>query len=254
MTIEHIIKTFVKSYGKNNNTQTRWKNPIVKVTSASNPRFNELKESVRESHLLPLDLLPEAKSVIVYFLPFEEKIPKSNIKDYYVSEEWAVAYIETNTLIAELNKHLQAYFEGNHYSVCSVPATHNFDEETLMSDWSHRHIAEIAGLGKFGLNNMLITEAGCCGRVGSVVTSAVLDVDEVINEEACLYFKDGSCGVCVNKCPKDAFTEEGYNRFKCYEMCLENDKHHKVLGLVDVCGKCCVALPCSFKNPCSKGQ
>ena len=40
-----------------------------------------------------------------------------------------------------------------------------------------------------------------------------------------------------------------FNRHKCYEMCLDNDRFHSELGLVDVCGKCLVNVPCSTKNP-----
>jgi hypothetical protein len=39
-----------------------------------------------------------------------------------------------------------------------LPPTHNFDEKKLISDWSHKHIGFIAGLGKFGLHQMLITK------------------------------------------------------------------------------------------------
>ena len=47
--------------------------------------------------------------------------------------------------------------------------------KNLISDWSHRHVAVIAGLGKFGLNNMLITDNGCCGRVGSFITDLKIE-------------------------------------------------------------------------------
>jgi epoxyqueuosine reductase QueG len=250
MNIESIIKEYVAAYPDEKNTRTKWKTPIVKVVSARDKAFETLKTSVRESHLLPKDLLADGQSVIAYFLPFEESVAKTNNKGYYASEEWAVAYVETNTLIADLNTFISTYLLGLGYRTESVPATHNFDEASLMSDWSHRHIAEIAGVGKMGLNNMLITASGCCGRVGSVVTSAPLTFTHDKVEVTCLNHLNGSCGACVNKCPKDAF-EGGYDRFKCYEMCLENDAHHEGLPLVDVCGKCLTVLPCSYKNPCA---
>ncbi|WP_338094171.1 hypothetical protein [Methanorbis furvi] len=37
--------------------------------------------------------------------------------------------------------------------------------------WSHRHFAVLAGLGTFGVNNMLITRMGCYGRVSSFAAS-----------------------------------------------------------------------------------
>ncbi len=249
MNINEIIESYLASYPSHQQTKTSWKKPLVKIASAHNPAFHDLKKSVRESHALPTDLLEEAESVITFFLPFEEDVAKSNVKGDLASREWAVAYTETNTLIADLGMYLMAYLEINGHLASTVPATHNFDKVSLMSDWSHRHVAEIAGLGGFGLNNMLITEAGCCGRFGTVVTSAALEPDVKEDKFYCLYLANGTCGVCVAKCPKNAF-DETYDRHKCYEMCLENDAYHETLGLVDVCGKCCVALPCSYKNPC----
>jgi hypothetical protein len=54
--------------------------------------------------------------------------------------------------------------EDRNYRVTTTPATHNFDAKRLISNWSHRHAGYIAGSGKFGLNNMITTERGCCGK------------------------------------------------------------------------------------------
>jgi len=135
---------------------------------------------------LPKDFLPEAKTVVTYFIPFDESITKSNINDKYSSKEWAVAYIETNKLILDLNTFIKNELEKIGYKSNVIPATHNFDEKKLISDWSHRHVAVIAGLGTFGLNNMIITEKGCCGRVGSFVTDMKIAPTPKLEGENCL--------------------------------------------------------------------
>ncbi len=247
--IEKLIVDYVAAYPALKNTKTQWKKPIVGVAKADNTKFEDLKESVRATHLTPLELLENAKSVISFFLAFDESVAKSNVGGNFSSVEWAEAYIDTNKLIGDLSHHIIEYLNEKNYVSKTIAATHNFDAESLMSDWSHRHIAEITGIGKFGLNNMLITEKGCAGRVGSVVTSLDLNQTPVAEGENCLAFKNDSCGICVKQCPQNAF-EKGFNRFKCHELLLENDAYHKTLGLVDVCGKCCTALPCTFKNPC----
>lgn len=247
--LEKLIIDYVAAYPENKKTQTRWKRPIFGTADATHPQLLTLKKSVRQSHALPLDILGSAQSIIAYFLPFDESVAKSNRESYYASKEWASAYIETNTLIGALNAYIIEVLESKGYEAKAIPATHNFDEVTLMSDWSHRHLAAFAGIGKFGLNNMLITESGCAGRIGTIVSSVPLEPSPISAQENCLYYRDGSCGICIKKCPKEAFNE-GYDRFKCYEILLENDSYHKDLGLVDVCGKCCVALPCTYKNPC----
>ena len=62
-----------------------------------------------------------------------------------------------------------------------------------MSDWSHKHVAYIAGIGSFGHHHMLITNKGCCGRLGSVVTDAVIAPTSRVDRERCLFKFDGSC-------------------------------------------------------------
>lgn len=198
---------------------------------------------------MPKELLNEAKTVISYFVPFKEALVSSNSNGIQCSEEWAIAYIETNKLISELNKFLSIKLEELNFKSVILPPTHNFDEKKLISDWSHKHIAYIAGLGKLGLHKMLITEKGCCGRLGSLITSAEIEPTERSNEEYCLYFYDQTCKKCVENCTFDALKIDSFDRNKCYETCLENAKIYSKHGLADVCGKCACGVPCSLKNP-----
>ncbi len=48
-----------------------------------------------------------------------------------------------------------------------------FIVKTMACAWSHKSAAAIAGLGSFGLHRMLITDAGCAGRCGSLLGPAV---------------------------------------------------------------------------------
>ncbi|SNS11225.1 Epoxyqueuosine reductase QueG (queuosine biosynthesis) [Anaerovirgula multivorans] len=247
--IEKYIKEFVKKYPEVKGTETRWKEPLIAYADAKNPMFLELKKIVVPTHGIPTDFLQDAKTVITYFLPFEGEVVKSNIKGKESSRTWGMAYIETNRLILDLNTYLHEKIQELGYQSTIIPATHNFDVETLISEWSHRHVAYIAGLGKFGLNNMFITEKGCCGRVGSIVTNIKIEATEVKEEEYCLYKTKAICKKCVEGCINGALTVDGYDRHKCYEMCLHNDEYLGDIGVTDVCGKCMVGVPCSFRNP-----
>lgn len=248
--IESLIKQYVASYTEIKNVQTKWKEPIISYADANDEMFYILKDVVSPTHAMPKDMLPEAESVVAYFIPFEDYVVKSNIEDKECSKEWAVAYVETNQLIADLNAFIKKEFNKLGYKLSSAPATHNFDEKKLISDWSHRHVAYIAGLGRFGLNNMLITDKGCCGRIGTFVTNLKLESTKRSEKESCLYKHNKSCKKCVKRCINDALAVEGFDRFKCYEMCLINDKFHsEITSLTDVCGKCLVNIPCSTMNP-----
>ncbi len=235
--------------GREPQVATAWKTPIVGFADAGDPLFSRLKRVVRDSHSLPGDLLPGARTVIAYFLPFDKAIARSNHRGAFSSEAWAVAYIETNRLIAEINERLNRLLEAQGFTGTSLPATHNFDEAQLMSDWSHKHVAYIAGIGSFGRHHMLITDQGCCGRLGSVVTDAAIPATGRSDRERCLFKHDGSCAKCESRCPVEALGDAPFRRHACYERLLENARRHECHGLADVCGKCAAIVPCSFVDP-----
>ncbi|WP_018248384.1 epoxyqueuosine reductase [Orenia marismortui] len=247
--LKKLIKEYVKDYPAHKEVETEWREPIIKFADANDQGFIKLKEIIGPTHALPQDFLTDAQSVIAYFIPFDQAVVNSNIEGRYSSKAWAKAYIESNDLISNLNKCIKQKLDSLNYKSTIIPATHNFDQESLISDWSHRHVAYLAGVGKFGLNNMLITTKGCCGRVGSIVSNLKIEPSKRDDKEYCLYYSSGVCKKCVQRCVNDALKVDSFDRHKCYEILLANDKLHADLGLTDVCGKCCVNLPCSFSDP-----
>ncbi len=227
----------------------RWRTPLVSFADADDPLMPELKKWVAPGHLLPGDLQPGARSVVCFYLPFNPEIPKSNRAGRLASEDWVDAYIETNKLITEINKNLKNFIESEGHQCAITPATHNFDPEELISYWSHRHLAYIAGLGTFGINNMLITEKGTAGRFGSCVTDLKLTAGVRPDTEYCLYKAKKTCGACIKRCVNGALTANGFDRFKCYRMCMENDRRYNTGSLADVCGKCVTGVPCTNRKP-----
>lgn len=250
--IREEIKGFVLSYRDQHSTVTVWGSPIVGFASASDSMFNTLKSAISKSHSMPAELLHNATTVVAFFLPFTEETAGTNIEGKTSSWEWARAYVETNKLIHDLNLHMQVFLRAQNHQSAIIPATHNFDTDKLISDWSHRHVASIAGLGRLGLNNMLITEQGCCGRVGSFVTSARVEPDPQRHHESCLYRYNGKCMKCTERCVNNALSQDKFDRHKCHEMCLLNGQLFLSLGKADVCGKCLVGLPCSHIDPVEK--
>jgi len=247
--IRSLVGDIVARRHEERGTVTRWLAPIVGFASAADPLFERSKRAVSPTHALPGDLLPGTKTVIVWFVPFERSVAVSNIPGTAVSREWATAYVETNVLLAAIGARLVELLEAGGHAASSPPPTHQFDRTRLVSDWSHRHAAVAAGLGAFGHNNMLITEAGCCGRLGSLATTLDVEPDPRSGTEACLHRCGAPCLRCVRRCVNDALHEDGFDRFRCYAMCLANGEAHRDLGTADVCGKCLVGVPCSFADP-----
>jgi len=116
--------------------------------------------------------------------------------------------------------------------------SHNFNEKTLMSNWSHRHLAYAAGIGRFGHHDSLITKKGCPGRLGgSLVIDLELKPTPGDRGEYCLD-KAGYKGLkCVGRCQYNALYSQEFDRYAGHKQCQVNDMHHAHLELVDICGK-----------------
>lgn len=225
-------------------TVTRYRKPLLGFAAADDPLFTEMKEIIGPHHLHPKEMLPSAKTVISFFLPFAGEIVKAQRTQTQVAREWAVAYIETNQIIAQISQALIQELKTRNFAAVTQQATHNFNPLDLTAAWSHKSAAFVAGLGTFGLHHMLITPSGCAGRAGSVVTSAEIPPTPRPAEEFCLYYKTGKCSYCVDHCPTRALTTQGLDKQKCYRQLLEVDASYPDLGLCDVCGKCAVG-PCA---------
>lgn len=251
-TIETEVIRFVKDASASKEYVTEWEEPIIGFARADDPMFARLKTAVSPTHTLPGDLLKTAGTVIAYFIPFTKALPRKNKTGEYAVTEWAVGYIETNRLIMALNHHLAGVLDRGGYDTVVLPPTHNFDTRRLVSDWSHKHIAYIAGLGQFGVHRLLITDKGCCGRLGSILTTADIEPTPRTETPYCLYTFNGTCRRCVQKCIKKILSPEHFDRRECYARLLENAELHKKYGLADVCGKCSCIVPCSFHNPVGK--
>lgn len=250
--LEQFITSFVRDEVSQAETVTRYRQPLVGFADAGDPRFHQLRAIADPTHLQPDDLLPGARSVASFFLPFAREIVMANRKDaQQVAFEWALAYLETNELIGHISEGLIESLGERGVKAATEPATHTYDPNRLMARWSHKSVAVIAGLGSFGLHRMLITEAGCAGRFGSLVVDAALEPTSGPGDphrERCLYFYDQSCTLCIERCPVGALKETGLDKHRCNERLLQVAAYHfRDLGLADVCGKCATG-PCAFES------
>ena len=259
--ITEMIHNFVNEYGRKNNTSTKWGEALVGFANANDPYILNLKELITPTHELPTDVLSDASIVIAYFVPFTKELADTNgFSGDISSPEWALAYEETNAMFVKLNEYIILELRKMGYHADVSPEASTFDQKILKSNWSHRHFAKAAGLGTFGINNMLITKIGCCGRYSTIVTNLDVSPDSPLEDELCLYKKNGSCGICVEHCPSGALTLNGYDRHKCYAVLRKNAELYTEFGSSytdesgenpnsvgsEVCGKCVVNLPCTF--------
>ena len=248
-----LIERTVRSVVGEADTATAYRSPLIGFAAATDPAFEDLKRLVGPEHMLPADLLPGAASVVSFFLPFAAEIVEANrVRKGRVAREWAVAYLETNDLIGTICERLEEELRAAGFASASAPATGNFDRKTLVSEWSHKSVAVIAGLGRFGLHHMVITHAGCAGRFGSLVTDAVLEPSHRSLRELCVNMSGGTCKDCVTRCPVGALNGAGdLNVELCWNRCQAVARRLSELGLAEVCGKCAVGR-CSMGPPSDK--
>ncbi len=258
--LQQEIESFIRQYPIPDNLPKLWETPLLGLADAKSPYWDTLKKLVHPKHDHPQNILKDATVVLVYFIPFSPALAKTNMTGALSSPEWAHAYELTNAMFPKLNKHLIDYLEYHGIQAAESKKAGYFDREEITSQWSYRHIAWLAGLGTFGLNNMLITKNGCCGRLNAIVTTLPLTPDQPQTAEYCLYKKAGTCKACIRKCPAKALNDNGFDRRICFDQCLKNASMYTEFGSSyaagsdhnigsEVCGKCVCVLPCTFQIP-----
>ncbi len=244
--IVKIVQDYVAAYQKEKGLPNLWRTPLVGFADAKNPYIYKLKELVTESHKVPEDFMENPNVIISYFIPFTKELAGTNVgvEENKASGEWGNAYIVTNKMMGELNVYLaEELVKMGYRAVAPEGVVMMFD--ILKSNWSQRHIAYTAGLGTFGINNLLITSEGCCGRYNSIVAELPIEPDAILEKENCLYKSKGLCKKCVENCFSGALTVEGFDREKCHEECKKNSKSVDA----EVGGKCATNIPCAFTAP-----
>lgn len=246
MSIEDRLGEIIKAGVAGAGRPDLFREPIWAFSQAQDPRYGELKTIVGPWHKNPGELLPAARSVLSFFVPFTREVVQSVVTQEPVSRSWGEAYVVVNDLFDRIGQNLASELEKLGFDALPIAATHTYDPRTLQSMWSHRSAAAIAGLGSFGVNRMLFTERGSAGRYCTVLTSAVLQTKGTPAPEYCLYHIDGSCLACLKVCPVQALSLETIDKFTCHEHLLRNAERLSDVGFCDVCGKCVANCPVAF--------
>lgn len=249
MNLEMDIKKIVEDMVEKLNRPDLFRAPLVAFSDANDVRYLELKELIGDWHNTPKELLPEAQSVISYFVPFTKQVvmePKT-VKDG--SALWSEAYQEINAYFEVINQAVRTHLKNQGYLVETIRATHTYDPKDLKAYWSHRSAAVIAGLATLGANRLAITEKGSGGRFCTVITSAKLKPTQIPVEEKCLYKKNGSCGLCFKACPVGALKSTQMDKFACQDELNKNEallRQKTDFKEADTCGKCISVCPLSY--------
>ncbi|GAW93465.1 4Fe-4S dicluster domain-containing protein [Calderihabitans maritimus] len=190
----------------------------------------------------PTDYLPTTKSVISIGYALNRgpvlNLPQSR-NEYLLEFECA------NSTLNHLGHKIAKFIEKKGFDSMAFPATASIgDGARLRGDISHKHAAVAAGLGCFGVNNLILTpDYGSRVRLATVITEVELTPDQPFKDSLC-----NRCGKCVRNCPAGALTgwEELYTPEAGWRMDKEKCYHYIFVKLGGRrCGMCIAACPLS---------
>ncbi len=150
-------------------------------------------------------------------------------------------YRMVNGLLDRIALKLTLHIQEQGYQALPVPASQIIDWENQKGHLSHKAVAELAGLGWIGRNNLLVTpEFGSQVRLVTVLTDMSLTPGKPV-EKNC-----GECSACVDVCPAGAIKMEraDFDHISCYNQ-LKDFRSKGYVGQF-VCGICVKA--CGMYN------
>lgn len=244
--------------------------PLVNFASGDDPLFDEFKHVIGSWHRTPREAFEvmhgegswQGGTVISWAMPWSKGLRDSNrMCKERPSQEWTLAYdIGSKSMQKDVRTALlEELHRYGHQGVAPTDA----DWFTLVdtptgksSTWSERHVAYVAGLGTFGLNDGFISEKGMAVVLNSVVTCAILPPDDRHaghHMANCLFNNEGRCGACITRCPADAISASGHDKNRCmkYAYGPESFKIASKRGVRGPagCALCQFNVPCEFSNP-----
>lgn len=210
--------------------------PMMGIAPAE--RWDEPSEFEVPEEFRPRSIFPEVRSVIVMGLPVDLPVLETTPSIWYHE-----LYNTVNRLLDQHAYRIATFLNEKRYPSVFVPRD-GYGSLAELRDrpaafFSHRHAAYYAGLGSFGVNNMLLTPRyGPRVRFASVFTAAELPADPVMREEMCI-----RCMRCARACPVGALSEGDYPEALTDKSACTAQHQELAKRSVSPCGICIKVCP-----------
>ncbi len=268
--IQDFIATSPVNTMESEGAGSAWESALVGFAAGADPLWQQYKEYIGAFHWTPWEVFNQHRpqenvsadqlTVISWILPQRESVRKSNRRARkYPSEEWARIRVFGEAFNVALRQHVVDQLELSGHGAIAPMLAPNWtiiksQRFSFASSWSERHAAHAAGLGTFGLCDGLITAGGKAMRAGSVVAKVTIEPTPrpyADHRAYCLFFHNGTCGKCIDRCPVRAITESGHDKVKCQKHLARSREHvNKTYGFQGYgCGLCQVGVPCEARIP-----
>ncbi|MFZ5917821.1 MAG: epoxyqueuosine reductase [Chloroflexota bacterium] len=251
-----------------------WDEPLIGFSTGDDPLYELYKTVVGPFHWTPCEIFratfpdttvqPADLTVVSWVLPQTAATRADNRRQsLYPAERWARSRIYGEQFNERLRQHLAATLNASGYPAVAPflsPQWQRRDSERFgyASTWSERHAAHACGLGTFGLCDGLITPKGKAVRVGSVVVQLqVLPTARPYRDHRayCLFFSQGACTACIDRCPAGAISEAGHDKALCRQHLQATEAYVQTsYGFEGYgCGLCQTGVPCESGVPTVAG-
>lgn len=253
--------------------ETIFDQPIIGFVRGDDPIFHEFKNIIGPFHFTPEEIMgwqaknnrveaPKAEdlSVISFILPISKKTKEQEARQMdWPSERWAQTRRSGEIFSQIFVREIVAYLMSRGVLAVIPDMTPMFNFKKYpdvgwASPWSHRHIAYAAGLGTFGMNDLLITEKGVAHRCGSFVVNLKLQPNRIRNKDIhayCLQYQGINCLKCQLRCPAGAISKDGHCKIRCGNKVINStiycNKNYHIF--IYGCGLCSTKIPCESGIP-----